>query len=131
MALLGRPVFGRVSIDRGSHALHHELARALERSIPFTARTYFFSAYNLIFLLKKGPAGEAITINLKLVAARIPIKGSSAYINGRKYKALPSLVGIHCFSKAVNCFNASTNSSSGKVGIPIRLALKFNRFAFS
>ncbi len=32
LALLGRPVFGRVSIDRGSHALHHELARALERS---------------------------------------------------------------------------------------------------
>lgn len=30
LALLGRPVAGRILIDRGSHALHHALARAIQ-----------------------------------------------------------------------------------------------------
>ncbi len=32
LALLGRPVVGSLSVHRGSHALHHELARAILRA---------------------------------------------------------------------------------------------------
>lgn len=32
LVLLGRPVAGHLSIHRGSHALHHELARAIRRT---------------------------------------------------------------------------------------------------